>query len=415
MMDTKHGRFTSAYRQSLGACLLSLPLATHAVEISNGIPEGTIGHYRVDVGVGGETRSAFVTAARFFSNDIATTEVIFDYSSLVDPGNNGFAESLSNSSNLTGPFPDPIIPNAVTSSGSFLGFNQNLIDWTAVSSIVPGATVMTTTYTFTAQTGTLGPMRFLQYLDEDVQGAGSDVFFTSGSAASGNLELFTFDNTEVFGLSHSGVLALGAGLQNAAFAGWAADSFNNMRPRITSSGQQVDPTVGVIANLVPFQHPQLGSVFGPADIVSVMAWDVLDPNAITAVITTSLGGEAISVEARPLAPRTRCGTRTCSVPVTCVIADAPGGSCTNEVKLMVTRRALRTGDGDLAKAAPVLFASGAANVPVGQNGTVKPRLTSRARRFIRSTTKTKIKGTLEIRSISGTIVNSFPVTIRIKK
>ena len=108
--------------------------------------------------------------------------------------------------------------------------------------------------------------------------------------------MFTFDNTDVYGLSHSGALLPGTDLQNALFNGWAADRFNNMKPLIEGVGQLVSAT-GVITNLQGLQHPQLGPVFGPADIVSVLAWDV-DPNAASAVITTSLGGIPISAADR---------------------------------------------------------------------------------------------------------------------
>jgi len=283
MVNTKRRRFRYAFWRSLGVFLLSVPLGTNAVEISNGVPDGTVGSYRVDVETGGQTRKVSITAARFRSKDIFTTEVVKNYYSFVDPGNDGLGFRLLGSD----PVPDPIAPNVVTSNGSF--FNGNNILWTAVSSIAPGAEVMTTTYRFTAETGVLGPLRFLQHLDEFIQAESDDVFFHTGSAVGGDLELFTFDNTEVYGLSHSGTLLPGTGLQNASFQGWAADRFDNIRSAIVGPvGQPVLPD-GVINNLPGFQHPQLGPVFGPADIVSVLAWDV-DPNATSAVITTSLAG-----------------------------------------------------------------------------------------------------------------------------
>ena len=39
MVNTKHGRFTSAFWRSLGVFLLSVPMGANAVEISNGVPE----------------------------------------------------------------------------------------------------------------------------------------------------------------------------------------------------------------------------------------------------------------------------------------------------------------------------------------------------------------------------------------
>ncbi|MDQ3773922.1 MAG: hypothetical protein M3461_05930 [Pseudomonadota bacterium] len=419
MVNTKRGRFTSAFWRSLGVFLLSIPMGANALEISNGVPEGTVGHYRVDVTAGGETRTAFVTAARFASNDIFTTEVVFDYSSLVDPGNDGLGFSLSNSDIVTGPFADPNNPNIVTSSGSFFGVNQNVISWTAVSSIAPGAQVMTTTYTFTAATGALGPLRFLQYLDEDVQGAGDDVFLPVGTAAGNDLELFTFDNTDVYGLSHSGALLPGTELLNAAFAGWAADRFNNMRPLITGAGQPVSPD-GVITNLLALQHPQLGPVFGPADVVSVLAWDV-DPNAPSAVITTSLGGIPISqqtVEARPVGSQIRCKGRNCTFQATCILPPSPGALCTNRISLTVGRNALRSSEDTSVRQVRQrrrLFASGAAAVPPGQTAPVRLRLTPSGRRFVQSTTKKRLRGLMEVRNVAGTTVNSIPFTIRIRR
>ncbi|MGH8576198.1 MAG: hypothetical protein ACREXX_00425 [Gammaproteobacteria bacterium] len=416
MVNTKHGRFTSAFWRSLGVFLLGIPMGSNAVEISNGVPEVQVGHYRVDVTTGGETRAAFVTAARLASNDIIVgTDVVFDYFSYVDPGIDGDGFQLS-SFQANGSAPVLTNPNIVTSNGSFPGFNQNLILWTAVSSIAPNGQIMNTTFTFATQNGgPLGPLRFLQYLDEDVQGAGDDVFLPVGGAASGDLELFTFDNTDVYGLSHSGGLLPGTDLQNASFAGWAADRFNNMKPLIAGVGQLVSPT-GVITNLQGLQHPQLGPVFGPADIVSVLAWDV-DPNAASAVITTSLGGIPISaqtVEARPVGNQLRCRGRNCTFQATCILPPSPGALCTNQFVVTVNRNALRTSEGTSVRQRRVRFAAGAANVPPGQTGAVRLKLTSRGRQFVRSGTKKRVNGVMEIRNVAGTTVNQIPVRLRLR-
>ena len=196
---------------------------------------------------------------------------------------------------------------------------------------------MTNTYTFIAEPGkVLGPLRFLQHLDAVVpfpEGASDDVFFRTGSAVGGDLKLFTFDNTDVYGLSQSGALLPGNDLQNASFAGWAADRFDNITSSIGSTaGQPVSPD-GIIANLSSLQHPQLGPpVFGPGDIVSVLAWDVT-PSATSAVITTSLGAVPISVEAQPVGNllvgnQLRCRGKRCTFRATC-ISPSSGALCTN--------------------------------------------------------------------------------------
>lgn len=258
----------------------------------------------------------------------------------------------------------------------------------------------------------LGPLRFLQYLDEDVQGAGDDVFLPVGTAAGNDLELFTFDNTDVYGLSHSGALLPGTELLNAAFAGWAADRFNNMRPLITGAGQPVSPD-GVITNLLALQHPQLGPVFGPADIVSVLAWDV-DPNAASAVITTSLGGIPISaqtVETRPVGNQLRCRGKNCTFQATCNLPPSSGALCTNQIEVTVSRNALRTSEGTSVKQRRRVFAAGAAAVPAGQTAPVRLRLRSAGRQFFRSGGR-RIRGIMAITNVAGTVTNQIPVVLR---
>jgi hypothetical protein len=258
-----------------------------SIRIDNDIPLGTLGHWDVDVNTGGESNSAQLTASRLASGDIVTEDVLFDYYSYVDTGNNGGGFQLSSGADPTQVGSDP---DKVQSTGSFTGANGNTINYTVTSSIANGDSVMYSTFTFTAQSGTLGVFRFMQYLDEDIEGVSDDVLYVTGSAANNDLQLFTFDNDEVYGVSHSGSLSTAQGLVNAAFAGWAADEYNDMKPQITGSGQSVS-LGGVIdlTDLPAFTHPTLGAVNGPADIVSVLAWDV-DPNATTATIITTLGG-----------------------------------------------------------------------------------------------------------------------------
>lgn len=150
---------------------------------------------------------------------------------------------------------------------------------------------MTTVYTFTVQNESekLGDLRLFQYMDEDIEGVGNDVYFTRGGVATNDLQLFTVDNVEVYGVSHSGALSALQGLVNASFVGCAADHFDNMRPRLDAGTQTLGNPDCVIQNLAAFIHPQVGAAMGPADIVSVMAWGV-DPNARTATIVTTLGG-----------------------------------------------------------------------------------------------------------------------------
>lgn len=242
-----------------GLCFLTFPAVSHAsspsppppaVLISNGISEGTVGHFRVDVLTGGESRQGFVTAQRFSSQDVFTENVLFDYFSFVDlnPGIQGQVARLSGSA----PVRDPNNPNIVSSSGSFVGVNGNTIRWGATSEIEAGSQIMTTRFTFaTEDGGPLGPFRLLQYLAEDVQDA-NNVFRAVGSASRGTLELFTFENTEVYGVSQSGAFIFGSGLEHALFAGWAAGEYDSMKDRITGGLQSVSVNGVIDDNLPPF-------------------------------------------------------------------------------------------------------------------------------------------------------------------
>jgi len=216
----------SLYRLVL--CFLIFPAASPAIVISNGIPEGQLGHWSVDVLTGGQTTDARVTAHRFFSGDVFTDNVVFQYLSFVAFGA-GPAVTLGERA-FSGPV--QVGPNAVQSDGGFFGFNNNIIFWTAISTIAPGSQVMTTLYMFdsfdavSAAPVAFGPLRFSQYLDEDADvSAGDDLFGPAGAPSTGDFRLFTFDNTEVYGVNQSGAFIPGSGLENSAFAGWPlADS-----------------------------------------------------------------------------------------------------------------------------------------------------------------------------------------------
>jgi len=105
--------------------------------------------------------------------------------------------------------------------------------------------------------------------------------------------------------------------------------FNQIVPRITGDGQPVAPQ-GVITNLPSFQHPVVGPAYGPADIVSVLAWDV-DPNATSATIVTTLGGVAS-------ASALSCGDGVVNTEAgeTCDLGSAngrPDSCCTSQCRL----------------------------------------------------------------------------------
>lgn len=281
---------------SILAIPITLTLLTSqalAVNIDNDLLVTDVGRWRVDVLTGGESQNAWLTAVGNPSTtQFNETEVIFDYFSYVDVGTLGGAFRLPSTA-LVGPtlVSSGAGPDEVTSSGSFPGAAGNTILWDVSSTIADGVPTMVNTYTFTAVSGTLGNIRFWQYLDEDVLDFFDDVFFTHGSIAGADLELFTVDNTEAIGVSHSGALTAGQGNNNAAIVGYAACEWDSMRPAIANGTQPVSPVGSLCAALtaVAAVHPVVGPSFGPIDVVSSLAWDI-DPTAATATIITTLGG-----------------------------------------------------------------------------------------------------------------------------
>jgi hypothetical protein len=291
------------------AILLAPAAASAQVTIDNDLPIATLGHWSVDVLNAGDSTTGRITANRFASMDtVQQVDIIFAYTAYIDVGNNGGGVTLITTTTVAAALSGD---DEVTSSGSFVGANGNTINWSAVTSIPASSPIMTTVFTFTAATGTLGVLRFLEYLDEDVQGTSDDVLFVQGAAASNDLELFTVDNAEVFGVSHGGAYTGAQGLAGATFAGWAADQFPDLRNAILVLGAMVSPT-GVVdtTDLPPIVHPVVGPAFGPDDITSVLAWDV-DPAATTATILTTLGGVP-----EPPQPGTATPTATGGAPAT---------------------------------------------------------------------------------------------------
>jgi len=194
-----------------------------------------------------------------------------------------------------------------------------------------------------------------------------------------------------------------------------------MRDRITGAGQSVR-VQGVISDGLPVvTHPQLGTVFGPTDITSMLAWDI-DPNASSAEIITTLGGEEVAlppVIPVPISPATtpiRCKRAACPVSVTCNLPAAEGVMCTNQINLLVRQRDVRSSDNALVRASrQIKLAASVANTPPGQTVNVRVRLTPRGRKIARTSTKRRVRGTIEIRdSIGTTIISATSVRIRLR-
>ncbi len=271
--------------------LLATPAAAGTI-IDNDLAPGTLGYFSVDLDAGSQVNhpnSSRLTGKKQ-DDTLITSNFLYEYIGYVDVGNDGHAADLgstaSGAGSLTG-------DDEFTSSGSFLGSGQNTINWTAVSSIADGADRMITAFTFTAEQGSLGDLRFIRYLDEDLLDEVKNVLFTTGSSAAGDLQLFTLDEDEAIGVSQAGSFLSSQGLSNADFVGWGADVYDEMQwDMVVNGGTSFTPTGSIgteLQGVGSYNHSLLGTVWGPEDITSGLAWDV-DPTAATATIYTTLGG-----------------------------------------------------------------------------------------------------------------------------
>ena len=253
--------------------------------IDNDLDSGQVGFFEMEIESGGNSEFGSLTGERGDTGVIVNANVIFEYLTYIDRGKPGRAFVLRGDSVRL----DPEDPDTAVSNGSFRGEHNQIVDWSATSSIADGASTLLTVFRFTTRdTSPLGRLRVYQYLDEDVLGSSGDVFFERGAVPDADLQLFTIDALGTIGLSQSGSLTRAKGLENASFAGWAADRFDAVRPRLLACRQPTRPE-GKIRRLRRADHRTLGRVRGPNDVVSVLAWDV-DPLASEAVVISSLGG-----------------------------------------------------------------------------------------------------------------------------
>lgn len=392
--------------------LLALPLSAQAIVIDNGIPIGTVGHWSVDVQSGGATQNV-VTTTLNASGAVVTESIVSDFRVFValSPNSPGFA--------LQGSPPEEITQtNSVHSSGTIAG-NNGLIRWEANSGIFTPDQNISTNYVFDSD-GPIGSLRVYGYLDADIQGSDDDVFHFSNE-----VNISTVDNIEGFGIRLHGVGASGDGEGLTGLVGFAADRFNRIQERITGPGQPVSTTDATV-NLPNIQHHLLDSAYGPADIVSVIAFDAIPHRDVIQVSFdligddfTTLGCNTTGCPVRPGPPppvepkkKFLCRTSGCAVPVTCNLTTP----CKTKINLVVTPESIQLNDRKATTVQnQIKFAGAVASIPPRETITVRPKLTKRGRSILRANRNKKIKGVMVIRNaISGDLFSSTPVRIRLK-
>jgi hypothetical protein len=289
VFDSRHG-VTVFQTDSLssgggsGGMLPTIGEVDNGTFIDNDVPHDTVGYFAFEPVAGGSAAFSEVTVRGRSGIVFEEHDFIFDFSNFIDLGSNGGAFDLS-STTVTMP-PTLIAPDLVVSEGHFQGPNGQ-VNWLAETTLINGVPTLFNTVTLSSS-GPLGDIRFINYLDEDVFGPSDDILYTTGTPGQPDFRAFTLDGPERVGFSHGGIYQPGSGLVNATFEGWAADQYPELLSAIIGSGTSYSISGNIDTfDLPAFDDPELGEVFGPADVTTAFAWRV-NPNATSATITTFL-------------------------------------------------------------------------------------------------------------------------------
>jgi len=275
-----------AFQTDTIARLPTIGEVNRGITIDNDVANDVIGHFEYTPAAGGGASfgSSGITA-QGVNQLFVNANVIFAYTNFVDVGGDGQAVSLANTTITLQP--TLISPDVVASEGSFTGASGSTINWRVETSFENGISRLVNAISFSSASA-LGSLRFINYLDEDVQSPSDDFLFTTGTPGESDFRAFTFDGAERFGFSQGGVYIPGDGLVNATYTGWAADRFNLLGTAITGAGTAYTPAGNInLTNLPQFTDATLGTAFGPADVTTAFAWDV-NASATSSTITTFL-------------------------------------------------------------------------------------------------------------------------------
>jgi hypothetical protein len=255
--------------------------------IDNDVDINTPGFFSFQPSAGGNATfgaNAGITA-QGTSQLFVNSDVIFDFTNYIDIGPNGNAFELANTT-ITRP-PTLVSPDLVVSEGTFTGNNNAVVRWRIESRFDNGISRLYNTLLLDSD-APLGDLSFINYLDEDIQFPSDDFLYVTGTPGEKDFRAFTIDDRERIGFSHGGIYQPGAELQNATYSGWAADRFRSLANSIETNGTTYTLPGNInTTNIPPRNDPQLGLVYGLADVTTALAWRV-EPTSNSARITSFL-------------------------------------------------------------------------------------------------------------------------------
>ncbi|MDM4016262.1 GEVED domain-containing protein [Roseiconus lacunae] len=180
-----------------------------------------------------------------------------------------------------------VAEDTVESRGTYAGPNGT-VNWVATTYFIDGLATMFSTLDLNSSTS-LGDIRVISYLDEDVQGNTDDLLYTVGTPGQSDFRVYTVDGPTRVGFSHGGFYTNdGTNQVNATYEGWAADEYNDLETQI-QAGTQAYSVPGVIdlTDLPAMVDPTFGSVFGAGDVTTALSW-VVNSNAFSSRVTSFL-------------------------------------------------------------------------------------------------------------------------------
>ena len=254
--------------------------------IDNDVDVNLPGYFEATIGPGNEVLQSGVTVQDLSTGNILVNQdFIFQYSTflVVD----GVGTPLAGTE-ITQP-PTLVADDVVESRGTFDGPNGP-IEWVAISSFEDGVATLFSSLVLASPTGAaLGDIRVVSYLDEDVFAINDDILVTAGTPGEADFRAFTLDGELRVGFSHGGFYSDdGVNQQNATFAGWTADAFPALLGAVTGGTANFSiPGEINLAALPAAPDADFGTRWGPADVTTAFAWDVV-PTASSARVTSFL-------------------------------------------------------------------------------------------------------------------------------
>lgn len=261
------------------------------VVISNGIPSGTVGEFKVDVdtagdqSVGSGSEYTFAPAGPHPANPtIYTKDTIYAYNTFIDTGTGGGKQLSSTTIDQTA----TKVGNTVVSKGHFTGSAGQTINWISTDSLNATGQRLDHQLTFnTASPSGFGNLKVIQYLDQDITPPqyNTDLLVPKGTVAANNLLLFTINTNYLVGFGMGGPYVASA-MQNATFLGWAASDWR-------SPSGSFGPDTKALYSTIP-AGTQTYSLTGVLDTGGAVPLNtIFDPRFNQNIYATSLSGNDI--------------------------------------------------------------------------------------------------------------------------